>query len=294
MPSASKESKTDDPSAPEVRSTVPLGMTYSIKEAAEALELGINTLRQWERQGLINPARTSGNQRRYTEEDVVRLRRILWLRRAKGYSTSEIAKLLEDQTGTADATDRTTPPSGAIGARLRAHRHSRKLTLRDVATEVGLSISQLSAIERGTSNPSVASLQRLAKVYQTSPVDLVQSKGTGSRIVRATERPVSLEAPSGLRIEQAATGTLIMRPEVLFVPEGSGSDGNFEHAGEEFFFLLNGQLDVWLGTDEHYSLSTGDCLYFPSGIPHRWHNPGPGDTSVLSVDTDLGGQEGTP
>ncbi|MBV6729807.1 MerR family transcriptional regulator [Nocardioides daeguensis] len=265
-------------------------MAYSIREAAEALEVGINTLRQWERQGLITPARTAGNQRRYTEDDVVRLRRVLWLRRAKGYSTAEIARLLQEPGEEGPPAERPATPMGDIGARLRAHRHSRRLTLRDVAEKVGLSISQLSAIERGTSNPSVASLQRLAKVYETSPIDLMQSSSPGKRLVRSAERPVSLEAPSGLRIERAATGTLIMRPEVLTVPAGSGSDGVFEHAGEEFFFVLTGQLQVWLGTDEQYELATGDCLYFPSGIPHRWHNPGPGDTSVLSVDTDLGGQ----
>lgn len=266
------------------------GMSYSIREAAEALEVGINTLRQWERQGLITPGRTSGNQRRYTEDDVVRLRRVLWLRRAKGYSTAEIARLLQEQDDDGPPVERTATPLGDIGARLRAHRHSRRLTLRTVAEQVGLSISQLSAIERGTSNPSVASLQRLAKVYETSPIDLMQSSSPGTRLVRSEERPVSLEAPSGLRIERAATGTLIMRPEVLTVPAGSGSDGVFEHAGEEFFFVLSGQLQVWLGTDEQYALTAGDCLYFPSGIPHRWHNPGPGETSVLSVDTDLGGQ----
>lgn len=268
----------------------PSGMSYSIREAADVLELGINTLRQWERQGLVTPGRTSGNQRRYTEDDIVRLRRVQWLRRAKGYSTAEIARMLREQNDAAPAQERPATRMSDIGARLRAHRHSRRLTLRTVAEAVDLSISQLSAIERGTSNPSVASLQRLAKVYQTSFADLMQSSSPGTRLVPAGERPVSLEAPSGLKIERAATGTLIMRPEVLTVPEGSGSDGVFEHSGEEFFFVLSGQLQVWLGTDEQYELTTGDCLYFPSGIPHRWHNPGPGPASVLSVDTDLGGE----
>ena len=36
---------------------------------------------------------------------------------------------------------------------------------------------------------------------------------------------------------------------------------------------------------EHYRLRAGDCLYFPSALPHRWRNPGPEPAELLWVNT---------
>lgn len=41
---------------------------YTISKAAEYLNTGISTLRQWERMGKIKPLRTTGGHRRYTKE----------------------------------------------------------------------------------------------------------------------------------------------------------------------------------------------------------------------------------
>lgn len=49
---------------------------YAISVAAEMVGTGIQNLRTWERRGLVTPARTSGGTRLYSEDDVVRLRRI--------------------------------------------------------------------------------------------------------------------------------------------------------------------------------------------------------------------------
>ena len=47
---------------------------YTISEVAEALSVSPLTLRSWERRyGLLAPARTAGNHRRYSDEDVDRL-----------------------------------------------------------------------------------------------------------------------------------------------------------------------------------------------------------------------------
>jgi MerR family transcriptional regulator, heat shock protein HspR len=49
---------------------------YGIAVAADLVGMGQQTLRQYERKGLIEPARTGGGTRRYSEDDLVRLRRI--------------------------------------------------------------------------------------------------------------------------------------------------------------------------------------------------------------------------
>lgn len=52
---------------------------YSISVAAELSGIGPQTLRLYERRGLLTPARTAGGTRRYSEDDLARLQRILEL-----------------------------------------------------------------------------------------------------------------------------------------------------------------------------------------------------------------------
>jgi DNA-binding transcriptional MerR regulator len=49
---------------------------YGISVAADLVGVGQQTLRLYERKGLVEPERTEGGTRRYSENDVERLRRI--------------------------------------------------------------------------------------------------------------------------------------------------------------------------------------------------------------------------
>jgi MerR family transcriptional regulator/heat shock protein HspR len=53
------------------------------------------TLRKYERAGLITPSRQSGNQRLYSEADVQRLRRIRYLVEERGVNVAGLALALE-------------------------------------------------------------------------------------------------------------------------------------------------------------------------------------------------------
>jgi DNA-binding transcriptional MerR regulator len=52
---------------------------YAISVAAELTGAGVQNLRVYERHGLVEPARTEGGTRRYSEDDLARVRRILVL-----------------------------------------------------------------------------------------------------------------------------------------------------------------------------------------------------------------------
>lgn len=49
--------------------------TYTIGQAAQQLGVSTDTLRRWESEGRIHPARTLKGHRRYTDEDIDALRR---------------------------------------------------------------------------------------------------------------------------------------------------------------------------------------------------------------------------
>ena len=67
---------------------------YAISVAAELTGAGVQNLRVYERHGLVQPARTEGGTRRYSENDLERLRRIGALLDA-GLNIAGIAMVLE-------------------------------------------------------------------------------------------------------------------------------------------------------------------------------------------------------
>jgi DNA-binding transcriptional MerR regulator len=67
---------------------------YAISVAAELVGMGSQTLRLYERRGLIEPARSGGGTRRYSSEDLERLRRIARLV-ADGVNLAGVAMVLD-------------------------------------------------------------------------------------------------------------------------------------------------------------------------------------------------------
>jgi MerR family transcriptional regulator/heat shock protein HspR len=67
---------------------------YGISTAAELVGTGLQNLRLYERKGLLSPNRTSGGTRRYSEDDLARLRRIGQLL-TRGLNLAGIAMVLD-------------------------------------------------------------------------------------------------------------------------------------------------------------------------------------------------------
>jgi DNA-binding transcriptional MerR regulator/quercetin dioxygenase-like cupin family protein len=253
---------------------------FSIGEVSQAIGLAPQTLRLWERERLIKPRRTGRGYRVYTEPDVERLRRIKQLRKMEGLNFAAIRKHLgavEEETANGDSGAEN---PAAPGERLRKLRVRAHKTLKDVSEATGLSISFISALERGGSGASVASLRLLAEAYgvnmrEVFGADLEQS----SPLVRKDERP-KMRWDNGVCFEEMASGEKVMDPSYITVPPGAGSEGFYSHAGEEFVHVLAGTMFVELKEQGSYELGPGDTLYFSSSTPHRWWA---GDETVEAV-----------
>ena len=68
---------------------------YTISVVADAYSIHQQTLRLYEREGLLTPSRSQGNTRLYTEEDVARLEIILSLTRDLGVNLAGVAIILD-------------------------------------------------------------------------------------------------------------------------------------------------------------------------------------------------------
>lgn len=68
--------------------------TYTISAVAEQFEIHPQTLRLYEREGLLKPSRSEGNTRLYTDEDLARLEVILSLTRDLGVNLAGVEIIL--------------------------------------------------------------------------------------------------------------------------------------------------------------------------------------------------------
>ena len=68
---------------------------YVISVAAELAGVHPQTLRIYERKGLLEPKRTAGNTRRYSDDDIARLRRIQQLTQQQGVNLAGVRIVME-------------------------------------------------------------------------------------------------------------------------------------------------------------------------------------------------------
>ena len=79
-------------------------------------------------------------------------------------------------------------------------------------------------------------------------------------------------------MELLAWGNTVMEPHLFRIAPQSGSGESYHHEGEEFLYILQGELQISLEGEE-YHLQPGDSFYFESATPHSWKNraePKPG------------------
>jgi transcriptional regulator with XRE-family HTH domain len=171
----------------------------------------------------------------------------------------------------------------AIGARLRAAREERDLTLKALADSMGVTSSLLSQIETDKVQPSLNTLYQLATRLDLS-VDEILGLGPGKPahpepaavVQRQSDNP-SLEMSGGVRWERlAGSPSLGLEPLLVTYPPGAASsaDGRMvTTAGLEFGLLLSGRLTLRVGFETHV-LEAGDSVFFERARPHVYSNDG--------------------
>ena len=152
------------------------------------------------------------------------------------------------------------------GEKLRNLRKHCGFGIAEAAGQAKISAGFLSAIELSQANPSVATLQRLAAIYSTTVLEFYDLPRKPSAVMKPEMRPL-LRTEAGVAMELLATGTKMLQSMLFRVPPGSGSDGSYSHAGEEFIYMLQGTLEIWLDELECHVLHEGDGLLVDGKTP---------------------------
>ncbi len=176
-------------------------------------------------------------------------------------------------------------PPLMLGFRLRHARLVAGLTMTQVAKKSQCSESLISKIENGQASPSLAMLHRIAVTLDTNIATLTTEDAPREGPIRLNgERPVIKAGGISLeRITLPKRGGLL-QANIHIVPPNEASDGLIEHAGEEVGFVLEGSLELVLGSERHL-VHAGDAFYFSSKTPHGYRNVGKVTARIFWVNT---------
>jgi transcriptional regulator with XRE-family HTH domain len=172
-----------------------------------------------------------------------------------------------------------------IGRKIHALRKAKEMTLQQLSDASGLSASFLSQVERDLASPTVISLAHIAHALGVGASYFFPPPPSEDLVVRSYERhPFRLEQG---RVVYAKLGGdfagRALEPLLVTYPPKFESEV-FSHEGEEFLYVLEGQVKVFLD-DNEYCLNAHDSMHFLSQHVHRLENPNDTPAQVIFVNT---------
>jgi transcriptional regulator with XRE-family HTH domain len=164
-----------------------------------------------------------------------------------------------------------------LGKQIKQIRIKKGLTQEGLAARSGLTKSYISLLEAGKKIPAISTLSRIAVALGMTIGEFFESPDDSSdvAVVRKNERYQVAQrgTPFGYVYEALSLQKKdrIMDPFIVKVLPGEKSRAKkveFEHAGEEFDFVVEGKIKYTIN-DQEYVLDEGDSIYFDSAMKHR-------------------------
>src|SRR3990170_3585389 len=179
-----------------------------------------------------------------------------------------------------------------VGEKIKTLREQKGLSLKDVADFSGFSTALLSQVENHLVSPSLGTIIKLAKALGVQVGDFLgETEGEPFAIVRKDERKTVSRFASKEGVKYGYSYESLgfekknrhMEPFIVTLePATVKTSKTSVHEGEEFIFVLEGEMEVILGnhTDVLYP---GDSIYYDSTIPHRVQCHQDKNTRILAV-----------
>ena len=164
--------------------------------------------------------------------------------------------------------------------KVKSIRERQQMTIEEVAEKSGVKIDVLKAIESGEIIPSLTPLTKMAKAIDVRPGTFLDDAPQLGPVVVRNGKPDNVLYFSGRENNTKSSN-------LEFHPLGAGKidrnmdpfiidityEENYElssHEGEEFIYVLEGEIEVEYGKDK-FIVKAGDSIYYDSVVPHHLH-----------------------
>ena len=182
-----------------------------------------------------------------------------------------------------------------VGSKIRSIRESKGLSLEEVAERSGLSLEQITSIETDQNLPSLGPLIKIARALGVRLGTFMDDNDAlGPIVTRAKDH----EADKSISFSNDATDARKhmeyhplaqhkagrhMEPFIIDInPENTPNYQLSAHEGEEFIYVMEGQIELEYGK-EKYLLDEGDSIYYDSIVKHHLHGAPGKSAKILAV-----------
>ena len=182
-----------------------------------------------------------------------------------------------------------------VGAKIRGFRESKNISVEEIAQRSGLSVEQINSIENDVNLPSLGPLIKIARALGVRLGTFMDDNDAlGPVVCRAADR----EANTSISFSNGATDARKhmeyhplaqqkagrhMEPFVIDInPEQNPEFQLSAHEGEEFIFVMSGEVEIIYGKDK-YTLHEGDSIFDDSLVKHHVHGAPGKSAKILAV-----------
>ncbi|MDY3195414.1 MAG: XRE family transcriptional regulator [Paracholeplasma sp.] len=173
-----------------------------------------------------------------------------------------------------------------IGSKIRELRLENGLTQEELANRLELTKGYISQLENNLSSPSMTTLFSILEVLGTDVSDFFSNQIEEQIVFKQSDffekensdlkHKISWIVPNALKYE--------MEPIIIEIGPGGSSEMDDPHAGEEFGYVLEGEITLFINKKKHI-IRTGETFYYLANKEHYLHNHTTKKVKVLWIST---------
>ena len=184
-------------------------------------------------------------------------------------------------------------PKVPVGKKIRSLRESKQMEIEVLAERAQLSVEQVKAIESDGPLPGLAPLIKIARFLGVRlGTFLDDQQSVGAVVSRAHDERESVrfsnhaaEGHENMIYHSLSEGkdNRHLEPFVIdILPDQNPKFDLSTHEGEEFIYVLDGQVEINYGKNS-YVLEKGDSIYYDSIVKHHVHGYNGQQARILAV-----------
>jgi electron transfer flavoprotein alpha subunit/transcriptional regulator with XRE-family HTH domain len=156
-----------------------------------------------------------------------------------------------------------------FGEKLKQLRQAHGWSHEHLAESTGQTPDFIAAVESGDIAPPVAFILRLARAYGVDPGTFLNDEEKGRIRDQRTQAYVNRTRNYSYQTLTSGSENDHLRAFMVTIePHHDHKPVAYKHEGEEFIFVMEGELALTLGSNRH-TLKTGESIHFHSNTPHK-------------------------
>lgn len=179
--------------------------------------------------------------------------------------------------------DKGAEKGNGFGARVRRLRETHERSIEALAQATGQSPEFIEKVEKDELTPPVSFLLRLATAFKVDPGTFLRKEEKAMiRDLRAQEFIKRTQNYSYQTLSPGAENDHLRAFMITIEPKQAHKPVAYKHEGEEFIFVMEGELSLTVGTKTH-RLRPGESIHFNSAIAHTLRSISNQQTRCLVV-----------